>query len=207
MKRETDEWIERAAGDWKVAQRDMQTADPVWNVVCFLGQQCAETIPQGRVGRAQPRFSENSRPDRPAQYQRWSAPRAKYREARIGDSRCLGQCRALPRGPSRSPSRRRCYEDRGHGANRCAGEAGPFIARQLPRLRPNYLAVYEALQLFRDATLACIRTHREQAERAWRVDLNDGVRVNLTPLQRAGLLAGAVLKPADAKKAIADRAR
>jgi len=44
-------------------------------------------------------------------------------------------------------------------------------------------------------------------ERAWRVDLNDGVRVNIAPLQLAGVLAGDVLKAADAKKAIADRAR
>ena len=46
-----------------------------------------------------------------------------------------------------------------------------------------------------------------QAERAWHVDLNDGVRVNLAPLQLAGLLAADVLKAADARKAIADRAR
>jgi len=39
------------------------------------------------------------------------------------------------------------------------------------------------------------------------VDLNDGVRVNIAPLQLAGVLAGDVLKAADAKKAIADRAR
>ncbi|MEI7768475.1 MAG: BREX-1 system adenine-specific DNA-methyltransferase PglX [Chloroflexales bacterium] len=44
-------------------------------------------------------------------------------------------------------------------------------------------------------------------EQAWRVDLNDGVRVNIAPVQLAGLLAGDVLKAADAKKAIADRAR
>lgn len=44
-------------------------------------------------------------------------------------------------------------------------------------------------------------------ERAWRVDLNDGVRVNIAPLQLAGVLAGEVLKAADAKKAIADRVR
>jgi hypothetical protein len=44
-------------------------------------------------------------------------------------------------------------------------------------------------------------------ERGWRVDLYDGVRVNIAPLQLAGLLAGDVLKAADAKKAIADRAR
>ena len=42
MKRATAEWIERAEGDWKVAQREMQATDPVWNVVCFLVQQCAE---------------------------------------------------------------------------------------------------------------------------------------------------------------------
>lgn len=42
MKQATTEWIERAEGDWKVAQREMQAADPVWNVVCFLVQQCVE---------------------------------------------------------------------------------------------------------------------------------------------------------------------
>jgi hypothetical protein len=45
------------------------------------------------------------------------------------------------------------------------------------------------------------------AERAWRVDLNDGVRVNLAPLQAAGLPASDVLKAPDARKALADRAR
>jgi hypothetical protein len=44
-------------------------------------------------------------------------------------------------------------------------------------------------------------------ERAWAVDINDGVRVNIAPLQLAGVLASDVLKEADAKKAIADRAR
>ena len=45
-------------------------------------------------------------------------------------------------------------------------------------------------------------------ERAWDVDINDGVRVNVAPLQLAGLLADAVLaKDIDARKAIADRAR
>jgi len=44
-------------------------------------------------------------------------------------------------------------------------------------------------------------------ERAWRVDLNDGVRVNIASMQLAGLLIADVFKAADAKKAIADRAR
>ena len=42
MKPETAEWIDNAEGDWKVAQREMQAPDPVWNVVCFLAEQCAE---------------------------------------------------------------------------------------------------------------------------------------------------------------------
>jgi hypothetical protein len=37
-------------------------------------------------------------------------------------------------------------------------------------------------------------------------DLNDGVRVNIAPLQRAGLLASDVLAAKDVEKAIADRA-
>jgi hypothetical protein len=44
-------------------------------------------------------------------------------------------------------------------------------------------------------------------EEAWHVDINDGVRVNIAPLQIAGVLTREVLKPADARKAIADRAR
>ena len=55
-------------------------------------------------------------------------------------------------------------------------------------------------------TLASLEDLARQ-ERAWQVDLNDGVRVNIAPLQLAGALAGDVLKTADAKKAIADRAR
>ena len=42
MKPETMEWIDKAEGDWLVAQREMHAADPVWNVVSFLAQQCAE---------------------------------------------------------------------------------------------------------------------------------------------------------------------
>ena len=44
-------------------------------------------------------------------------------------------------------------------------------------------------------------------EAAWQVDINDGVRVNITPVQAAGLLAGDVLAKKDVSKAIADRAR
>jgi len=44
-------------------------------------------------------------------------------------------------------------------------------------------------------------------EEAWQVDINDGVRVNIAPLQEAGLLASDVLARADVTKAIADRAR
>ena len=34
--------MEKAEGDWKVAQRELASGDPVWDVVCFLCQQCAE---------------------------------------------------------------------------------------------------------------------------------------------------------------------
>ena len=42
MKQETVEWIDKAEGDLKVAAREIQTADPVYHVICFLAQQCAE---------------------------------------------------------------------------------------------------------------------------------------------------------------------
>jgi len=45
-----------------------------------------------------------------------------------------------------------------------------------------------------------------QQESFYAPDLNDGVRVNIAPLQRAGLLAADVLAAKDVDKAIADRA-
>lgn len=42
MKPETLEWVEKGEGDLKVARREMETGDPVWDVVCFLAQQCGE---------------------------------------------------------------------------------------------------------------------------------------------------------------------
>ncbi len=42
MKPETQEWTDKAEGDRKVARREVQSHDPVWNVVCFLAQQSAE---------------------------------------------------------------------------------------------------------------------------------------------------------------------
>jgi len=42
MKPETQEWIEKAEGDLKVARREAQTTDPVYDAVCFHAQQCAE---------------------------------------------------------------------------------------------------------------------------------------------------------------------
>ena len=42
MKTETGEWVDKAEGDLKVALREAQAADAVYNVICFLAQQCAE---------------------------------------------------------------------------------------------------------------------------------------------------------------------
>ena len=43
-------------------------------------------------------------------------------------------------------------------------------------------------------------------ESLYQPDINDGVRVNIAPLQRAGLLTADVLAGKDVEKAIADRA-
>ncbi len=51
------------------------------------------------------------------------------------------------------------------------------------------------------------RAELQTAEQAWHVDINDGVRVNIAPLQQAGLLTSNVLSAKDMRKAIADRAR
>ena len=42
MKQRTTEWINKAEGDWRMAQREIRVADPVWDGICFHTQQCAE---------------------------------------------------------------------------------------------------------------------------------------------------------------------
>jgi hypothetical protein len=36
MKPETEEWVEKAEGNWEVAVRELGADAPVWSVVCFL---------------------------------------------------------------------------------------------------------------------------------------------------------------------------
>lgn len=61
---------------------------------------------------------------------------------------------------------------------------------------------------FRDGTSAHPSTRDAflVQESTYAPDLNDGVRVNVAPLQKAGLLAADVLAPKDVEKAISDRA-
>jgi HEPN domain-containing protein len=42
MKPLTQEWVEKAEGDYRVASSQWQSADPVWDAVCFHAEQCAE---------------------------------------------------------------------------------------------------------------------------------------------------------------------
>ena len=42
MKPETEEWVTKAEGNWTVANHEIQVPNPVWDIVCFLAQQCAE---------------------------------------------------------------------------------------------------------------------------------------------------------------------
>jgi HEPN domain-containing protein len=42
MKRATREWVKKAEGDWRVAQRERRSSRPVWEAVGFHAQQCAE---------------------------------------------------------------------------------------------------------------------------------------------------------------------
>jgi HEPN domain-containing protein len=42
MKRRTREWIDKAEGDLAVALREMAAPAPVYDVICFHAQQCAE---------------------------------------------------------------------------------------------------------------------------------------------------------------------
>jgi len=42
MKKITQEWIEKAEGDWKVATREFNYDEPVYDIVCFHAHQCVE---------------------------------------------------------------------------------------------------------------------------------------------------------------------
>lgn len=42
MKPETAEWVEKAEGNWSFVQWGMEADEPVWDVICFLCQQCGE---------------------------------------------------------------------------------------------------------------------------------------------------------------------
>jgi hypothetical protein len=46
MKPETQEWVEKAEGDLKVARREGQTADPVYDAVCFHAQLMCRKVPE-----------------------------------------------------------------------------------------------------------------------------------------------------------------
>jgi HEPN domain-containing protein len=63
MKLETQEWLEKAEGDLKVAHRESQAVDPVYDAVCFHAQQCAD-ISESMARGTQHRFSTDARSGR-----------------------------------------------------------------------------------------------------------------------------------------------
>jgi len=42
MKPLTQEWVEKPEADYRVASAQWQSADPVWDAICFHAEQCAE---------------------------------------------------------------------------------------------------------------------------------------------------------------------
>ena len=46
MKQATEAWVEKAEGDFLVAQRELAAASPVYDAVCFHAQQCVEKYPK-----------------------------------------------------------------------------------------------------------------------------------------------------------------
>ena len=42
MKPLTQEWVDKAEGDYRVSSAQWQSADPVWDAICFHAEQCAE---------------------------------------------------------------------------------------------------------------------------------------------------------------------
>ncbi len=42
MKPLTQEWVDKAEGDYRVASVQRHSAEPVWDAICFHAEQCAE---------------------------------------------------------------------------------------------------------------------------------------------------------------------
>lgn len=38
MKQRTEEWVQKAEGDWRIAQRELESQEPVWDGICFHAQ-------------------------------------------------------------------------------------------------------------------------------------------------------------------------
>ena len=50
MKPKTEEWIEKAEGDWATMMREYQVEDhPNYDAICFHAQQCAEKYLKARL--------------------------------------------------------------------------------------------------------------------------------------------------------------
>ncbi len=50
MKPITQEWVDKAEGDWTSAGREVAVqTDPNYDLVCFLMQQCVEKYLKGRL--------------------------------------------------------------------------------------------------------------------------------------------------------------
>ncbi len=59
MKQSTLEWIEKAEGDWIMAQRAYRARkDPVYDAACFHCQQCAEKYPKAELNEARLAFNK-----------------------------------------------------------------------------------------------------------------------------------------------------
>ncbi len=59
MKTETEDWIEKAEGDWATMNREHQVeVNPNYDAVCFHAQQCAEKYLKGRLFEAGASFKK-----------------------------------------------------------------------------------------------------------------------------------------------------
>lgn len=59
MKQITQEWIDKAEGDWSSAQREVRARkNPNYDAACFHTQQCAEKYLKGRLEEAGIAFSK-----------------------------------------------------------------------------------------------------------------------------------------------------
>ncbi|NPV28414.1 MAG: BREX-1 system adenine-specific DNA-methyltransferase PglX [Firmicutes bacterium] len=197
--------------EWKEEARAISSelAEPLEEAITCLAYHCAKVAPQMKVNPSDPLpdanalretvFKERERIIKDAlalAYTAWEKAFKQWKTQRRKEAKEAGL----------KPPR---FDDQDRLAARLARKMTGWLPPDLDTWREWGLSlpIYdEFCRLTEHATTPAAPAEFLAQERRYAPDINDGVRVNIAPLQKAGLLASEVLPAKDQDKAIADRA-